>query len=161
MIRSFGLILILILSAYPSPFPPASSGNGPLGHGFLGLAYAKDRIAGPIPAVIERVVDGDTVRVRAKIWLEQELEVSVPVAKIDAPELFRPKCPAEKEHARAAKNYVQGFFVDGTAWLHEIESGKYAGRVVARLTNAHGEDLGKMLVAQDYAVFKKRGNWCR
>lgn len=122
--------------------------------------HAKDRIAGPIPAVIERVVDGDTVKVRARIWIEQEIEVSVRIADIDAPELFRPKCPREKMRARQAQDFVSAFFANGTAFLHDVENGKYAGRVVARLTNSDGEDLGTALVAQNHAVAAKRGAWC-
>jgi len=126
----------------------------------LGQARAKDRITGPVPASLERVVDGDTVRVRAKIWIEQEIEVAVRVADIDAPELFRPKCPMEKQRARAAQTFVKQFFDDGTVWLHDIENGKYAGRVVARLTNSNGDDLGTALVAENHAVGAKRGVWC-
>lgn len=121
---------------------------------------AKDRIAGPIPAVIEKIVDGDTVRVRAKIWIGQELAVSVRIAKIDAPELFRPKCAAEKHHAYAAKSFVQSFFPGDVVWLHDIEAGKYSGRVIARLTNRDGKDLGTALVAENFAVTGKRGTWC-
>ncbi len=127
-------------------------------------AYGKDRILGPIPAVIERVVDGDTVKVRAKIWIEQELQVSVRVADIDAPELFRPKCAVEKNQTRLAKSFVEAFFPDGVLYLHEIEADKYAGRVVARITNSRGEDLGDNLVMQDHAVAldndTSKGFWC-
>lgn len=129
--------------------------------GLTSAAMAKEQIAGPIPADVERVIDGDTVKVRARIWLEQDLVVSVRIANIDAPELFRPKCPAEKTRARAAKNFVSTFFADGTAWLHDVENGKYAGRVVARLTNSAGDDLGEALVSASYAVNANRGNWCQ
>ncbi len=124
------------------------------------VSAAKDRIAGPIPAIVERVADGDTVKVRAKIWLDQELEISVRVAGIDAPELYRPKCKTEKQLARDAKLFVQRFFKDNTAFLYNIENGKYAGRVVANLTNHAGDDLAKSLVAKQHAVAAKRGQWC-
>ncbi|MEL6111633.1 MAG: thermonuclease family protein [Pseudomonadota bacterium] len=124
-------------------------------------AIAGKTIAGPIPAAVERVVDGDTVRVRATIWIEQEIEVAVRVADIDAPELFRPKCPAEKARAREAQAFVRAFFGDQTVYLHEIKNGKYAGRVVARLTDGAGRDLGEALVDADLAVAAKRGQWCK
>ena len=88
---------------------------------------AKDRIDGPVPATVDRVVDGDTVRVRARIWPGHEVNVSVRIADIDAPELFRPKCPAEKAKARLAKAFVRDFFDDDAAFLHGVEEGKYAG----------------------------------
>ncbi len=52
---------------------------------------------------------GGTVKMRAYIWVDQELIVSVRVAGIDAPELFRPKCAAEKLKASAAKAFVEEF----------------------------------------------------
>ncbi len=126
----------------------------------LPAALAKDRIAGPIPAIVERVVDGDTVKVRAKIWLEQELQVSVRLAGVDAPELFRPKCEGEKERARAAKSFVEAFFADGHTTLFAIERDKYAGRVVARMTNSDGDDLSSAMVDHNHAVRASRGKWC-
>ena len=42
-------------------------------------------LEGPVPAFVERVVDGDTLVVRARIWLGQELRIMVRVAGIDAP----------------------------------------------------------------------------
>jgi len=86
--------------------------------------------------------------------------ISVRIAAIDAPELFRPKCSDEKQRAYAAKNFVQNFFENNIAFLHEIESGKYAGRVIARMTNESGKDLGESLVSQNHAVAQNRGQWC-
>ena len=55
------------------------------------MASAEDVLPGPIPATIERVVDGDTIDVRARIWLGQEIVVRVRLAGLDAPELSRPE----------------------------------------------------------------------
>ena len=114
---------------------------------------------GPARGAVERVVDGDTVKVRVGVWIDQELVVSVRIAGIDAPELFRPKCPAEKEKARAAKKFVEDFLAHRAVTLEEIRRGKYAGRVIARL-EAGGRDLGQALVDEGYAVEGKRGVWC-
>jgi hypothetical protein len=32
-------------------------------------AGAKESLAGPVPATVERVIDGDTLEIRARIWL--------------------------------------------------------------------------------------------
>lgn len=121
-------------------------------------AGAKE-LKGPTPAVVERVVDGDTVRVRVAIWIDQELSVSVRVADIDAPELFRPKCAAEKARAREAQAFVKAFLENGEIVLRDIKRGKYAGRVVARI-EANGRDLGDALVRERFAVNGKKGTWC-
>jgi len=116
--------------------------------------------AGPAPARVERVVDGDTVRVEAQIWIDQAISIAVRVDGIDAPELFRPKCAAERERARAAKAFVEDFFRTGEASLHNIRNGKYAGRVVASIQNERGTDLARALVAAGHAVDGDRGRWC-
>ena len=64
------------------------------------LAHAEP-LPGPVPAEIVRVVDGDTVRVRAKVWLDLHLDVLVRIRGIDAPEL-NGDCPEEREGAAAA-----------------------------------------------------------
>ncbi|WP_375205099.1 thermonuclease family protein [Hyphococcus sp.] len=111
---------------------------------FSGLARAQ----------VERVIDGDTVKMRVAIWLEQEILISVRLAGVDTPELFRPKCEAER-----AKSFVEDFLQGGEAELIDIEQGKYAGRVVARI-EADGEDLGSALVAAGLGVRANKGNWC-
>lgn len=111
------------------------------------------------PASLERVVDGDTVRFRVPLWIDQELSVSVRVAGIDTPELFRPKCQAEKALAREAKVFVQEFLRDGRVELTDIENGKYAGRVIARIVTKDG-DLGEALLQAGLAAPGPRGEWC-
>jgi endonuclease YncB( thermonuclease family) len=122
-------------------------------------AWAGPPLKGPVAASVERVIDGDTVKMRAQIWIDQELVISVRVAGIDAPELFRPKCAAEKARAREAKLFVEDFLSSGEAILRDVAYGKYAGRVVARI-EAAGADLGEALVAEGLAVNGARGNWC-
>ena len=53
---------------------------------------AKESLAGPVPATVERVIDGDTLVVRARIWHGQEIIVRVRLANVDTPELSRSAC---------------------------------------------------------------------
>ncbi len=115
-------------------------------------AAAAGDIQGPVEAVVERVVDGDTVRVSARIWVDQYVSVSVRLKNVDAPELFRPQCPAEKNKARAAKDFVEAMLGAGAATLRDIEHDKYGGRVAAHLETASGEDVGEALLAEGLAV---------
>ncbi len=114
---------------------------------------------GPARGVVERVIDGDTVKVRVGVWIDQELLVSVRVAGIDAPEIFRPKCEAERQRALAAKRFTEEFLGDADVTLVNIGRDKYAGRVVARI-EADGRDLGAAMVARGLAVEDARGAWC-
>ena len=114
---------------------------------------------GPMRAAVERVVDGDTVRVRVAIWLDQEIRVAVRLAGVDAPELHRSACPGEKARARSAKAFVETVLEGREVMLHDIRRGKYAGRVAARI-EADGEDLGRALVAAGLGSADMKARWC-
>lgn len=124
---------------------------------------AKDVIPGPVPARIVSVIDGDTLVMRARVWLGQEVETRVRLDGVDAPELGRSKCDKERALAVKAKDFV-GAWVKGRAvTLSAIQYGKYAGRVVARVKTAAGEDLGAALIQAGLARAYnggKRKSWC-
>ncbi|MEO1241125.1 MAG: thermonuclease family protein [Pseudomonadota bacterium] len=122
--------------------------------------HAARSAIGPAAASVERVIDGDTVRMRVAIWIDQELVVSVRLVGVDAPELFRPKCADEREKAERAKQFVEDFLKGGDAMLHDIGRDKYGGRVVARIETADG-DLSAALVDAGLAVRSDKGVWCQ
>lgn len=132
--------------------------------GAFGLAPAggSERLAGPYPAKVERILDGDTLGVRVAIWLDQELSVLVRVRGIDAPEL-RGQCASEKERAREAKLVLERLLSGKAVVLTEIEGDKYFGRVVANVATSAGEDLGAALIAGGHARRYDGGarqGWC-
>ncbi|MEM8987243.1 MAG: nuclease [Pseudomonadota bacterium] len=109
---------------------------------------AADVLPGPVPAEVLRVIDGDTVEVRARVWLNQEIAVLVRLADVDAPEIRRASCPGEKAKGFAARD-VLADLIDasgGAVFLTDIRRGKYAGRVVAHLHGPDGADLGDVLM---------------
>ena len=77
-------------------------------------------LAGPVPADVIRVIDGDTIRVRARVWLDQTVDVSVRLAGIDAPELSGADCPAERTRGRRARDAAMAMAGDGLI-LRNIE----------------------------------------
>ncbi|MCF6291973.1 MAG: thermonuclease family protein [Robiginitomaculum sp.] len=131
---------------------------------FLGLfpeiGLAADRVQGPISAKVLRVVDGDTIAVSALIWPGQRVEIKVRLAEVNAPETFRPACQEEKKIGQLATLFVSqqiGQQVD----LQDIRLGKYAGRIVANIITASGEDLGELLLNAGLAHKQKdRNGWC-
>lgn len=128
---------------------------------FLPVAASASPVEGPVAASVERVIDGDTVRVTARIWVGHTVSVSVRIAGIDAPEIFRPRCPAEKERAREAKAFVERMLGDGDVTLLDIVNDKYGGRVVARIATAAGDDVGDALVSAGLAVEAGEADpWC-
>ena len=48
---------------------------------------AAETLRGPIRADVIEVIDGDTLRVRARIWLGQQVEINVRLSDVDTPEL--------------------------------------------------------------------------
>ncbi len=125
-------------------------------------AKAQPPIDGPVAAEVERVVDGDTVRVAARIWVGHTVSVAVRIAGVDAPELYRPRCDAERDAARRAKSFVEAMLGDGGVTLHEIAPDKYGGRVVARIETTSGDDVGAALLAEGLAIEEGDSDpWCR
>jgi len=118
-------------------------------------------LPGPVRATVERVVDGDTLEVRAQIWLGQEVRVLARVAGVDTPELAG-QCQLERALAAQARDFVQRFAGSGAVILRDIKQDKYGGRVVARVSNAQNRDLSGALIeaglARRYAG-GKRGDW--
>ena len=122
----------------------------------------RTRIKGPVPVRISKIVDGDTLVVVAQIWIDQRLRTKVRIVGIDAPEL-RSRCEAERKKAKAARKALGKLLRGRRAILREIRYGKYAGRVVARVFNRDGVDVGKAML-RDGVVRSYRGRrrkpWC-
>jgi len=116
---------------------------------------------GPVEARVLDVVDGDTLRVAARVWLGQDVETLVRIAGIDAPELHG-KCARERAMAQAAKDLLAGR-LGRTVRLRDISNGKYAGRVVARVELSEGADAAAILLdaglARPYGGGARRP-WC-
>lgn len=128
----------------------------------FGASPASEVLPGPIPARVVEVIDGDTVRVRARIWLGQEIEISVRFDGIDTPER-RGKCAEERRLAEAAHAFVAARMDGQSVTLRNVHYGKYAGRVVARAMLPSGEDISQSLVSAGLARpydGRARAGWC-
>ena len=121
-----------------------------------------DGVAGPVSAVVLRVIDGDTIAIRARIWIGQSVETKVRIAGVDTPEL-RGGCALEIELAIAARDLVVRVLGDQPATLRDVRYDKYGGRVLARVENNDGEDIAALLIAaglgRPYDGGKRRP-WC-
>src|SRR5262245_19597963 len=97
-----------------------------LAHGLIfGLCgpAAAEVIPGPVAADVIRVIDGDTLALRARIWLGQDIAVNARIRGIDAPEL-NGKCAREKEMAEAARLRLAAAAGAGKVRLIRIENDK-------------------------------------
>jgi micrococcal nuclease len=110
---------------------------------------AEEVLPGPVAATLVRVIDGDTLVVRARVWLDLEVVARVRLRDVNAPEL-RARDEEERTRAAAARAFVAALAEGAPLVLTEIGQDKYGGRVVARVA-AGGEDLGTALLAGGHA----------
>ena len=126
------------------------------------LGGPPDTIPGPVPARVLNVIDGDTLVIRARIWLGQEVETRVRLEGVDTPEL-RAKCARERDLALKAREFVLSEVDGQEVILRQIRFGKYAGRVLARVSTSRAGDLTPALIkaglGRVYAGGKRR-SWC-
>jgi len=119
-------------------------------------------LPGPVAAEVVRVIDGDTLSLRARIWIGIDIVVSARIRGIDAPEL-RGRCAAEKAAAAAARDHLATLAGEGGVRLLRIENDKYAGRVIADVVTDAGVDLGRAMLAGGLARPYDGGGrapWC-
>ena len=123
---------------------------------------AVDGLPGPIPARVTEVIDGDTLQVRARIWLGQEVETRVRLDGVDTPELSG-GCEESRRLALRARDFVRALAADGRVILSRVSYGKYAGRVLARVRAPGGGDFSEALIsaglARPYGGGRRR-SWC-
>ncbi|MEE8563741.1 MAG: thermonuclease family protein [Alphaproteobacteria bacterium] len=127
-----------------------------------GRPSQRDVLEGPVKARVIRVRDGDTLVVRARIWVGQEIVIHARIAGIDAPEL-RARCPRERALAERARDLVTAMVGGRPVWLVEIRNGKYAGRVLAGIRTEDGSDLARALLDAGLARPYRGGRrqpWC-
>jgi endonuclease YncB( thermonuclease family) len=125
-------------------------------------AAAQDKLDGPVAAFVERVIDGDTLLVRARVWLEQEVRVLVRVGGIDAPEL-KGRCQHERRLALMARTFVENNLKNREIILKNIHHGKYAGRVIANVIYSSNIDLASELLRNKLVRQYRKGRrkaWC-
>jgi endonuclease YncB( thermonuclease family) len=117
-------------------------------------------LVGPILGAVLSIYDGDTVTVNCQIWPQFDVTAHVRINGIDTPEI-RGKCPLEKELAILAREELRSMLGD-SVWLHNIELGKFAGRVIADIS-VDGVDVAKVMIEQGHArpyAGGKRKGWC-
>lgn len=119
----------------------------------------------PYEARVLSVYDGDTFTADVAVWPGVTARAHIRVAGVDTPEI-RGRCPREKRLARAARDRARAL-LGKAAIVENVRRGKYAGRVVARVTLAEGPRKGETLasVLIDEGLGRaydggRRAGWC-
>ena len=133
--------------------------------------------ASPLPskiyeAIVVKVIDGDTLEVKIKLWDDLEKTARLRIRGIDAPEL-RGKCRQEKILAKRARDHLRAFLgiqkarkkkkkQQAKVFLHNVQPGKYH-REIADVFTAQGQNVADELVRAKLArryLSGKRASWC-
>lgn len=109
-----------------------------------------ETLSGPVAADVIRVIDGDTLALRARIWIGLDLVVNARIRGIDTPEI-NGKCDLEKALAEAARTHLAVVVTAGTVRLRQIENDKYAGRILADIVTGDGTDLREAMLESGLA----------
>jgi endonuclease YncB( thermonuclease family) len=120
-----------------------------------------ESLAGPVSALVERVIDGDTIEVEARIWLGQSLIIRVRIDGVDAPEL-EAKCDDERRRALEARDYLARRLLGTEVTLSHVVYDKYGGRVRASVADRQG-DIARALLSEGLARpygGERRQPWC-
>ncbi len=115
-----------------------------------------------IPVEVVRVIDGDTVEVKAHVWLDQMIVTRVRLRSIDAPEM-RANCPEEARKAEASRDALVALLKGGRAYLTALGRDKYGGRVLGDLVTGDGRVVSQSLLATGHArayAGGRRQGWC-
>jgi len=110
---------------------------------------------------VERVVDGDTFYFLIDLGFFASLRVKIRLQDIDTPESYRPRCKAELEHARKAKDFVEETFnsADAIIIATEKDPTQSFGRWIADITIRVNGDTYDLADALRKNGFEKRSDY--
>lgn len=112
---------------------------------------------------VTRVLDGDTVEVDAVFYPKELGQIQIRVMGVDTPESgHRAKCTAERERAKAAKQFAVDTLLNRQIVVSQIKADKYGGRIVADV-HVEGKLYRAMLLDRQLARMYDGGtkqSWC-
>jgi len=107
---------------------------------------------GPYRAVVERVVDGDTVHVMASLGMDEYAYRMIRIQGAFAPELFSGP-PEERERGKAARDFLVSLAPPGTKCrLTTQRDTTTFGRYVASIELEDGTDVATALIEAGHAT---------
>lgn len=131
---------------------------------FFILCMFMSGVANAVPAVVDYVLDGDTVAAQVNLAPDVGVTVRVRLRNVDTPELSG-ECDDEINMANRARDRVRTLLPRGTVVeLENIKDDKYLGRIDANLFLPDGRDVGNILVRENLARpynGGKRAGWCK
>ena len=121
-------------------------------------------VASATPAMVTRIVDGDTFK--ATVLLADGIEimsVGVRLRNVDTPELHG-ECDYEIERAEKAKQRLSELIPVGSVIeITNVKNDKYPGRIDANVFDEQNRDVGLVLIRENLGrpySGGKRQSWC-
>ncbi len=114
------------------------------------------------PAVVLRVIDGDTFEARVRVWPGLDVDTKVRLRGVDAAELHA-RCASELEQAQAARVELEKILGEGGVTISWVGIDKYGGRVDASIATRGTADVSAALLNDGFVRAYdggKRGSWC-
>lgn len=124
--------------------------------GNIALAYSQYDVE------LIKVIDGDTIKFKVHIWPGLTAQTNVRLLGVNTPEKYRSSA-CEKKLALKATAFTQQWLLQSKQlYIFDVKKGKYAGRMLARVSNGV-ESLSQALLNKGFAVTYlggKRDPWC-
>jgi len=117
-----------------------------------------------LAAQVLRVTDGDTFQSEVEVWPDTFVRTAIRIRGMDAPEVFHPRCPAEKVKALAATAALAALIGAKRVYLTNYGFDKYGGRVNAVVQLPSGEEVAAHQIgaghAQAWSGTGPKPTWC-
>jgi endonuclease YncB( thermonuclease family) len=114
------------------------------------------------PADVVRIIDGDTLEARVRVWPGLDVNTKVRLRNIDAPELHA-RCADELAKAQAARAALETMLAVGGVTISQVGIDKYGGRIDALVATRDTADVSAALLNRGFARSYdggRRGSWC-
>lgn len=131
----------------------------------LGIFLALFVVSGAyaVPATVQKVIDGDSIKVTMADSEGKDIVQEVRLANADSP-TFPGHCSVSKQVSQQALNRAKTLMPEGSiVELQNITKGKKSKRIIANVILADGRDVGEILIKEKLAHEydgTKHQSWC-
>lgn len=101
--------------------------------------------------IVKRVVDADTVDAQLDLGFGILMNQRFRIADYDAPETYRPKSLAEKEHGKAATERAVELLMGRLLIFKSTKVPGIYGRYGASITLPEGDDYAEKMISEGFA----------
>lgn len=128
----------------------------------------QDVVAGPVPAQVVKLIDGDTVQVLVQTFPDHYLFTDIRIGEIDTPEK-RSQCESdaarkrEKDKAEQASEATRQLIEGKDVLLYGVKFEKYGGRVLGDVRTESGVSAAQNLIDKGLARpydGRTKTSWC-